>query len=236
LLVAQVSEFSFVLAYLLYSLGHISEGAVSLITTVGVLSIASSAYLISRSEEIFVFLKERLTFFERKRPKENVRSLNHKKPVVLIGFHRTGQAFAHAFPDRDSLLVVDYDPAVIAEWKRCGFHYVFGDMNDEEIIEAGGLREARLIVSTCPDLANNVLLLQSLGRNRKETGVPHVVVRAKTALEADLLYENGADYVFLPDASIGRHLANLFDEESHLPFATLRLRDRELLAKTTCPL
>lgn len=235
-LVAQVSEFSFILGYLLHALGHIEEQTVGLITTVGVLSIAISAYLISRSEELFSFFKDWLGIFERRRPKEMARSLLHKKPVILIGFHRTGQAFAHAFLEKDSLLIVDYDPAVITEWKRCGYHYLFGDMNDETVVDEGGFREAQLIISTCPDLANNVLLLQTLDKHKKQNGGPAIVVRARTATEADLLYQAGADYVFLPDASIGRHLANLFSEEGHIPFASLRLQDRELLSKTTCPL
>jgi Kef-type K+ transport system membrane component KefB len=236
ILVAQVSEFSFILGYLLHSLGHIQEETVGLITTVGILSIAISAYLINRSEELFSFFKNWLGIFERRRPKETARSLVHKKPVILIGFHRTGQAFASAFSEKDSLLIVDYDPAVILEWKRCGYHYLFGDMNDETVLDEGCFREAHLIISTCPDLANNILLLQTLHKHKKQDNGPSVVVRARTADEADILYLAGADYVFLPDASIGRHLANLFSEGGHVPFATLRREDKELLSKTTCPL
>jgi predicted Kef-type K+ transport protein len=53
ILVAQVSEFSFILGYLLHSLGHIQEETVGLITTVGILSIA----ILTALKSFFLFLK-----------------------------------------------------------------------------------------------------------------------------------------------------------------------------------
>ena len=67
LTVAQISEFSLVLAALGLKLGHIAEPIVALITAVGVITITLSSYLITYSNEIFRIFSPYLRIFEKKK-------------------------------------------------------------------------------------------------------------------------------------------------------------------------
>jgi Kef-type K+ transport system membrane component KefB len=64
LAIAQISEFSLILVKIGNEMGHISTEVQSLITIVGVISIAGSSYLIVFNESIFKHLSKLLSIFE----------------------------------------------------------------------------------------------------------------------------------------------------------------------------
>jgi len=118
LTVAQISEFSLVLAALGLKLGHITEPIVALITAVGVITITLSSYLITYSNEIFRILSPYLRIFEKKNAKDDhVPDMDYRKPIVLIGCHRTGQSIAFNLPKQD-VLIIDADPEIIQQMKK----------------------------------------------------------------------------------------------------------------------
>lgn len=232
--VAQMSEFSFVLVAIAFGLGHIGGPLVALVTVTGIVTITLSAYAIGHADRLYSLLSPYLKFFERSRPKEIIQSGGRNHSVILIGSHRTGRAFASSFPDKDELLIIDEDPALIPMWKKNGYHYLFGDMNDEALQEAAGFDLAKVIISTCPDIESNLLFLKQMkvkkqGPSSHHGHRPALVIRARTAAEAKRLYQAGADYVFLPHASIGRHLARVFGSEKEPVLASLRASDAALL-------
>lgn len=53
LTVAQISEFSLIFAAMSVSLGHVGNGALGLVTLVGLITIAGSTYLITYSHQIY---------------------------------------------------------------------------------------------------------------------------------------------------------------------------------------
>jgi hypothetical protein len=68
LTVAQISEFSLIVAALGLSLGHITKEVVGLITLVGVVTIFVSSYLILYSGQLYRILARPLRVFERRNP------------------------------------------------------------------------------------------------------------------------------------------------------------------------
>lgn len=234
--VAQVSEFSFVLVVIALNLGHISKSLMDLVTVTGIITISLSAYAIGHADSLYSLLSPYLKFFERSRPKEMLQSGGNHHRIILIGFHRTGQAFAASFPSKEELLIIDEDPILIPLWKKHGYHYLFGDMNDEAVQEVAGFSEAHTIISTCPDVESNLLFIKQMRPKKHSSGTSHsashhplLVIRARTGVEAKRLYQAGADYVFLPHASIGRHLSRIFGSEKEPILASLRAADAALL-------
>ena len=201
--IAQISEFSLVLAAFGRKIQHLDDNAVSLITTVGIVTITISSYLIIHSDTLFKKLHGPLKFFERKMTKENGAALGERpRPVILIGAHRTGQAIATSVP-RSDLLVVDFDPKVIGELKGSGYTYLFGDIMDPDIAERAHLTEARLVICTSPDFDDNMHLVKFLMHHMPR---PKLIVRAEDELQAELLYAAGADYVLLANFTAGQYL------------------------------
>ena len=200
--VAQISEFSLIIAALGLRLGHIDRSVVSLITAVGILTIAMSAYIITHSDKVFIFLEKYMKIFERKTLAKRDLPPKAQYPIILIGAHRLGQNLASVLP-RKKLLITDFDPNVIKNLSDMGFTTLFGDINDEDIKEEAGLERAEMIICTSPNLETNEELLEDVKRFEKK---PALILRAEFAEDAKMLYKKGADYVIVPHLTAGHTL------------------------------
>ena len=231
LTVAQISEFSLILAALGLKVGHIGENVVALITAVGAVTITLSTYLIIYGDKIFTYLSPYLKIFERRKTTENGDfGKEFEKPIILIGSHRTGQSIAFNLPKKD-LLIIDFDPDIIGQLRKHDFSYLFGDINDSDIFERANFESARLVISTSPDLEDNLLLLSRLKilKNRDQM---KAVLRARTEKEAEILYANGADYVLLPHFTAGQYLGKTVSVDPELKILEqLKNKDLDLMAK-----
>jgi len=90
---------------------------------------------------------------------------------------------------------------------------LYGDISDFEIQEQVGVSHARLVISTVPDVEDNLFLLYNLQKTNKKA------LSVFFALETDdakRLYEAGASYVVLPHLAGGQHLAKLLIDKNHL--------------------
>jgi len=205
-------------------LGHLSEGIVALITAVGIITILTSTYMIIYADKIFKVMSPYLSIFERRKTKENGFSEKEfNKPIILIGAHRTGQSIAFNLPKED-LLIIDFDPEIINELKKHSYDYLFGDIADLEIFEKANFHEARLVISTSPDLEDNLTLLFEL---KKLTNRPKIILRARTEKEAEILYNSGADYVLLPHFTAGQYLGKTIAIDPEMNILT-QLKERDL--------
>lgn len=231
--IAQISEFSLVLAALGFKLGHLSENIVALITAVGIITIISSTYLVVHADKIFRRLSRfrYLDLFERKKIREdNSLEKEFNKPIVLIGSHRTGASIAHNIP-KENLLIIDFDPEIITQLKKHGYDYLFGDISDPEIFEKANLDEAKLIISTSPDLEDNLTLLSEISKSSKDRR-PKIILRARTEKEAEILYSSGADYVLLPHFTAGQYLGKTIAVDPEMKILEqLKERDLNLMRK-----
>jgi Kef-type K+ transport system membrane component KefB/Trk K+ transport system NAD-binding subunit len=230
--VAQISEFSLIIAALGLKVGHITEEVVALVTAVGVLTITISTYLILNAEKIFKVLAKPLSIFERKSAQEELPPAGFKKPIVLVGAGRTGSSIAFNLP-KEKLLIVDFDPEIIKELERRGFDFILGDIVDQEIAEKASLKNATLVISTSPDFEDNAALLEGIKRlSPQAAGRPRVIVRARNERETRALYDLGADYVLLPHFTAGQYLGKTIAIDPEMKVLDeLRERDQSLLEK-----
>ena len=229
--VAQISEFSLILAALGLKLGHLNEKIVSLITAVGIITITLSTYLIIYSEQIFRRLSRFLSIFERRvKKQEYLGELSFSKPIVLVGAHRVGQNIASHLPKED-LLIIDFDPDVINQMRKQGYNVIFGDITDSEILERANLKSARLIICSSPDFEDNLRLLTEISSGFQRTR-PRIILRAENEKDAKILYQKGADYVLLPYLTSGQYLGKsiAIDPEMKI-LEQLKEKDLEVMNK-----
>lgn len=229
--IAQISEFSLVLAALGFKLGHLNENIVALITAVGIITIISSTYLVIHADKIFRRFFRYLDLFERKKIREdNSLEKEFNKPVILIGSHRTGASIAHNIPKED-LLIIDFDPEIITQLKKHGYDYLFGDISDQEIFEKSNIADSHLVISTSPDLEDNLTLLSEINKSLKDRR-PKIILRARTEEEAKILYSSGADYVLLPHFTAGQYLGKTIAIDPEMKILEqLKERDLNLMEK-----
>jgi len=209
LTVAQISEFSLILAALGYSLGHITTETVGLVTLVGLITIGLSTYLIIYSHPIYDRIAPFLRVFEKDRPEHQEGNDRESAAVdvIVVGLGRFGYDLAMGLSDRQlPVLGVDFDPSAVDQLESEGVLACYGDAEDPELPERLPLKRARLLISTVPDPVANRALIDS---------VRHAGFRGRVMLTA----HHPADV---------RALADLPDHELLLPFrdAAERTADR----------
>ncbi|BCI87574.1 potassium efflux system protein [Mycobacterium kansasii] len=168
LTVAQISEFSLILATLGLSLGHITNATVSLITVVGLITIGASTYMIVYSHQLYRRLKRWLSLFERSAIREpESQSAEDDFDVILFGLGRFGGHLAERLSSvGHRVLGVDFDPHGVKTHDRKGVTAVFGSAEDIHFLEALPLDRARYVISAIPVLQTNLALLHSLRHHR----------------------------------------------------------------------
>lgn len=197
LTVAQISEFSLILIALGFSLGHLNQEIVSLITLVGIVTIAGSTYLILYADKIYPYVKPFLRILElRKNLEEKNGSPEEVFNMIIFGYDRVGYDFVNtAERIKNKHIVVDFDPNAIKKLKKRGVPYRFGDADDVNFLEEVGILKAEIVISTIPDFKTNLNLV-SYYKNHRPEGV--VVVISHDIKDAKALYAHGASFVVMP--------------------------------------
>ncbi len=205
---AQVSEFSFIAFALAKNYNLISATDLSIIITLGVVSIGVSTYLISNSETIFQFLKPYIKIFElSKVRREDIihKPENLKDHIIVFGCKRTGARILKAVQKLDKqVLVVDYDPEIIYKLKQQNIACIFGDIADVELLNRVNLKQANMIISTVDSEDSNYLMLDTVKQQNSKALVYVIAHDLNTAVE---LYKRGAHHVIIPRMLGGEWLA-----------------------------
>ncbi|MGK5499970.1 cation:proton antiporter [Streptomyces sp. URMC 125] len=171
LTVAQISEFSLILAALGHGLGHIDRAAVSLITIVGLVTIGGSTYLILYSQRICRRLEHLLGRIDRAPGRREPAGGHGDVDVILYGLGRFGGPLADRLTaSGHRVLAVDFDPHRVRRNDRDGVTAVFGSAEDVHFLETLPLARARCVVSTIPLLETNKILLHGLRHHRYRGG------------------------------------------------------------------
>ncbi|OGY58665.1 MAG: hypothetical protein A3H06_02495 [Candidatus Colwellbacteria bacterium RIFCSPLOWO2_12_FULL_44_13] len=224
--VAQISEFSLILAFLGLELGHLEESHVALITIVGLITIVVSSYLITHGDALYKILRKGLKIFEiRGKLIEKtgiVRGL--KNHIVIIGADRMGSMIVETLKEKKAnFVVIDFNPSVWERLKSERVPSIYGDANDEEIQEQAKLENARVIISTVPTLEDNLAILEYMKKNNPQS---KVIMTAENSMRAKELYEEGADYVVIPQQMSGKYLAELVNDNGNIT-NLMKLRNHE---------
>ena len=216
LTVAQISEFSLILAALGLSLGHISVETMGLITLVGLIAISVSTYLIIFSHPIYLHLAPWLTLFERKHPyRESNGDIEPKgsdREIILFGLGRYGAGIAQALRERGyRVQSVDYNPELTRSDDDGGHPVLYGDAEDPEFIASLSLYRVKWVISTARERHVNQSLIHTL----KDLGYRgQIAVTADSAVEAERLQRAGADLVMVPYAdAAGEAVERLLQQE-----------------------
>ena len=214
LTVAQISEFSLILAALGLRLGQIGEAEVSLITLVGVITIALSTYMILGSDQLYAWLEGPLRIFQRATPfSEQKGSISGpaKVDVVLLGLGRYGSAIVRQLLAHElSILGIDFDPQALRLAAAKGLPVQYGDSEDPEFTASLPLSSATVVVSTLPSLESNAAIrhgLESAGFRG------HFIATAHDEAEVVKLELIGANRTLLPFLDAAERAAELIVED-----------------------
>lgn len=199
LTLAQISEFSLVLAASGAAVGHLAADVVSLITLVAAVTIFASTFLIVEAERIYAHVEHLLPLPQRE-PRHHPLGHELEPEVVVFGLGRLAQGVIEGLQGADmEVLGVDYDPRTLERW-RGKVETLYGDAEDPEAPRLLPLARVRWVVSTLRRYDANLALLAAL-RRHGYAGL--VAVAANSDEDADNLSHAGADVVLRPYRDAG---------------------------------
>jgi Kef-type K+ transport system membrane component KefB len=206
--VAQISEFSLIVIAMGVALGQVSSQTASLVTLVGIITIALSTYAILYSDWLFEKLDPLLKKLPSRSESAELKLRKRKKFNVLwFGFNPIRDELISFFPNKKThISVVDYNPEHIAKVEQLGLTPVYGDASDVEFLSALPWHEVHAVVSMIPDSAVNSLILQQI---KAAGGTKYTFFTAQNVNVANQLYELGAHHVTMPFHLSAKKVAGL---------------------------
>lgn len=218
---AQMSEFSLVIATIGLQLGHISQDTLSTVIFTFVITAIASTYLIKYSQPIagrLAALLARVGLKEVGQEALEPGGEHASKEIVLLGFFQVASSLVNEITASGSqdasihdlserIMVVDFNPQVYERLRAQGIDVVYGDISNIDMLHHVGMEDARMVISTVPDSilvgTDNLKLSQQLPKLCPKA---RIIVNAETHKAALAMYEAGADYVYLPRVLAAEHI------------------------------
>jgi CPA2 family monovalent cation:H+ antiporter-2 len=214
---AQIGEFSFILAGLGVSLALLPEQGRDLILAGAIISIllnpllfAALDHVLERREQRRVEVAEITETDTAREPIRPTRLANH---IVLVGHGRVGSAISAALRTKGvPLFVIEDNEDAVAALKTTGVETLSGNAADPELIATANLGGARCLLVAIPNaFEGGQVVQQARAINPKLL----IVARAHSEAEIEHLKKHGADLVVMGEHEIAKAmLDNIFERQT----------------------
>ena len=152
LTVAQISEFSLIFIAMGVTLGHVGNDTLGLVTLIGLITIATSTYMITYSHELYRFCEPLLGWSDRlgrAQPVDEDAAGAAGHDIVIFGLGRYGGALGLRLSRRGwRVLGIDFSPAAVRHGRSGQIDTIYGDVTDPEFLATLPLSTVRWVVST----------------------------------------------------------------------------------------
>jgi CPA2 family monovalent cation:H+ antiporter-2 len=209
---AQIGEFSFILAGLGMALGLLPQQGQNLILAGALISIAMNPFVFSAIEPVRRFLRERSKLArdleKRDDPLAELPMSTDRKylanQVVIVGHGRVGMRIAQALDERGvPFIVADENRELVEHLRAQGRAAVFGNAVEPETLVQAHIADARMLVIATPQ---TVEVRQMVETARTLNPDIEVVVRSHNAEEAALLEREVTGKVFVGESELARSM------------------------------
>lgn len=204
---AQIGEFSFILANLGLSLGILPEEGRDLILAGAIGTIILNPLLFA-ALDLYVAGRERAAVaaapaVEDATPmREPVRPTSLKHHVVLVGHGRVGSFISQALRDTGTkLFVYEDNEDEVAALKAQGIEAIAGNAADPALLPAANLGEARCLLVAIPDAFEGGQVVEQA--RAINPNLP-IIARAHSQEEIDHLKRHGASLVVMGEHEIAK--------------------------------
>ncbi len=204
---AQVGEFSFVLAQVAFASGVLGDRTFKLFVSVTLVTLFMTPYLVATGPGFGRVLQSlaRLTGLSKTAAIEpSATGLPHAGHIIVIGFGPAAQRMhAKMFKRHGSILVVDLNPRNLTLARGMGLNAQVGDATNPELIRHLRVADAAIVVVTIPDHRAAVTIVRHVRAVAPDTPV---IVRSRYHAFADDIQRAGASVTVDEEDWIGRRL------------------------------
>ncbi len=210
LCLAQVGEFSFVLATAAVGADAIDGDVFKLMISATILTLFVTPYLVAFAPEAGQWLHK---IFKPARLSAEMKGLagldkggeNVLPRAVIVGFGPAGQAVARVIPlSNYHVCVIDLNPQNIKDASAVNLPVHIGNASHPDVLAHAGVASAELIIVTLPDPRMTRMIITQI---RALNPSSQVIVRSRYARFEHVLHAAGANVVVNEEEQVGRALA-----------------------------
>jgi CPA2 family monovalent cation:H+ antiporter-2 len=219
LMLAQIGEFSFVLAGVGLSHGAISDDLYGLILAAALITLILNPLLVNNVERLAgpllrlsasvnrlvarrfrkggLFAPRQLAVIQS----DDEKLSGLRRHVIVCGFGRVGQEVTRALRHRDlPFVIIDYSPGRIEECHTQGYLCIQGDATDPKTLERAGAVRAIMVAVTIPDPVSAEQIILAVRRLGPKIDI---IARTHDARAIPYLKAAGATNVIQPEFDAG---------------------------------
>jgi len=211
---AQIGEFSFLLAWLAVSLGLMTTEGQSLVLAGALISIALNPLMFMAIEPLKRWLLTRFEFARklerREEPYAQLPMTTDRKylegQVVLVGYGRVGQRIAQALEERNvPYVVAEQNRECVEDLREQGKAAVYGDATDPAVLIQAHIANAAILVVATP-LPQDVHKMAEAARALNPD--IEIVVRTNSDEDSRLLRGEGIGVIFYEEEELAKSMSN----------------------------
>jgi CPA2 family monovalent cation:H+ antiporter-2 len=200
---AQMGEFSFVLAGAGLDDNVIDDNQFGVILATAVLSILVTPFIVKLIPAL-TDISSRLPGVATQEPPvvDTEQSLGElRRHTIICGYGRVGAVLGDSLERRGfAYTVVELNPAIVRDLRDRGVPAVYGDTGSEPVLEHAGIRHARVLVVASVDLVSTPAAIRYA---RKVNPSISIITRAQASSEVELLLKAGANEIVQPEFEAG---------------------------------
>jgi CPA2 family monovalent cation:H+ antiporter-2 len=194
---AQIGEFSFVLAGQGSKFGLISENVYSLLLGTTAVTLIVTPFVLRLLPGILTKAESLAWFAQADRPLDASEELSLQDHIIVCGYGRVGSNIVKLFRDRNyPVLVIEQSEYQVQKLRSAKIPYIYGNAASLLVLEKAGVNQAKGMVIALPDpMTIRLCLKRALILNPELD----LVVRASSEKDIELLYQMGAKEVVQPE-------------------------------------
>jgi monovalent cation:H+ antiporter-2, CPA2 family len=216
---AQIGEFSFILAALGLSLGLLNNEQRDLILAGAILSIFLNplvfaiAYKIIRNIERRYNLGLQGSGKHKSDPHENLPLAKLRHHAVVVGFGRVGHLVAEKIlHENHPIIVIEERPDIVEQLRARGIEALYGNASTPEVLKAANIAEAKWLFVAMPNVFEAGQILDQARAANKNIDI---ITRAHSNAEVEYLRRHGAHHIVMGEQEIAKAmLGQVFGSKS----------------------
>jgi monovalent cation:H+ antiporter-2, CPA2 family len=206
---AQIGEFSFVLASEGRGLGLVSQRVYLLLLGTTAVTLLVTPFILKLVPSLFNWIETVPALDRWFKPTEQPQEVSEtdagEPPVIICGYGRMGQNLVTLLAEQNiPVVVIEESESVIQKLRDAGIPYVYGNAVSIPVLTKAGLDRAQAMAIALPDGMSARMCLKHALEIAPELDV---VVRADRSKDIELLYQLGASEVVQPEFEASLELA-----------------------------
>lgn len=213
---AQVGEFSFVIAEVAHLGGLFDADLFRLIVSATIVTLFLTPYLVGIAPLVATSVGRISPRHAERLPDSDKSALptdaGGDKPIIIVGFGPAAQRAAEALERSSSapIVIIELHPASADLARSAGFETHLGDATRAEVLEHAGVGRARGVIVAVPDTATSRNIV---GQVRMLAPHALIVTRARYHAHRDELMNAGANVAVDEEEIVGKYLASALQTE-----------------------